>query len=550
MAPSTILTGASIFTPGWSTARPGAVAIDGERIMAVGTDAEILALRGPSTQVIDLAGHLILPGFQDAHVHPVMAGISLLRCDVHHCGSLEEILEVIVAYATSHPDEEWILGGGWSMEHFPGGTPRRELLDSVVPDRPAYLPNRDGHGAWANSAALARAGITGATPDPPDGRIERDADGRPTGTLHEGAMELIERLLPAASTDEGLRGLDIAQRHLLSLGITSWQDAAVGDIFGQGDLLETYRQAAIAGRLTARVVGALWWDRERSSDQIADLVQQRADGAAAGFRPTSVKIMLDGVAENYTAAMLEPYLDGCGCHTANAGLDFVDPVGLREYVTRLDALGFQVHFHALGDRAVRHALDAVEEARRVNGPDGQRHHLAHLQVVHPDDVPRFAELGATANMQPLWAAYEPQMTELTIPFLGERRAAWQYPWADLLRHGAALAAGSDWSVSSPDPLDGIHVAVNRRPPGEPDAEVFYPEQCLDLATAVTAYTAGSARINGQEGSTGHLAGGMLADLAILDRDIFAAPADEIADASVVATYVGGAVVSRAGEASS
>lgn len=550
MVASTILTGASLFTAGWETSRRGALALDGDRIVAVGPDEEILALRGPSTQVIDMRGRLVMPGFQDAHVHPVMAGISLLRCDVHHCDSAGDVLATIARYAVTHPDEEWVLGGGWSMEHFSGGTPTREALDSVVPDRPAYLPNRDGHGAWANSHALERAGITQDTPDPPDGRIERDPDGRPSGTLHEGAMELVERLLPRASVDEALRGLEIAQRHLLSLGVTSWQDAAVGDIFGQGDLLETYRRAAQEGLLTARVVGALWWDRERSSEQIPDLVQQRADGAAAGFRPTSVKIMLDGVAENYTAAMLEPYLDGCGCHTANAGLDFVDPVGLREYVARLDALGFQVHFHSLGDRAVRHALDAIEAAREGNGP-GQRHHLAHLQVVHPDDVPRFARLGATANMQPLWAAYEPQMTELTIPFLGERRAAWQYPWADLLRHGAELAAGSDWSVSSPNPLDGIHVAVNRRAPDAGvDIPAFYPEQCLDLATAVTAYTAGSARINGHEHVTGHLSPGMLADLVVLDRDIFAAPGEEIADARTIATYVGGDAVYVAEGASS
>ena len=535
-----ILVGGSLFTAGWNTSRRGALAVERGRIVAVGTDAEVMELRGPHTEVIDVTGRLLLPGFQDAHVHPVMAGISLLRCDVHHCASAEEILATIIDYAVSHPDERWVLGAGWSMEHFPGGTPTREALDAVVPDRPAYLPNRDGHGAWANSLALHLAGITAQTPDPADGRIERDADGNPSGTLHEGAMDLIERLLPKASAEEGLRGLKVAQERLLSLGVTSWQDAAVGDVFGQGDLLETYRRAAVEGLLTARVVGALWWERERSSDQIVDLVQQRADGGAAGFRPTSVKIMLDGVAENYTAAMLEPYLDGCGCRTANTGLDFVDPEGLREYVTRLDALGFQVHFHSLGDRAVRQALDAIEAARDANGPGGQRHHLAHLQVVHPDDVPRFARLGATANMQPLWAAYEPQMVELTIPFLGEDRSAWQYPWADLLRHGAALAAGSDWSVSSPDPLDGIHVAVNRRVPGaEADVPAFYPEQCLDLPTAVAAYTAGSARINGQEDTTGHLTAGMHADLAVLDRDIFAAAQEEIADARVVATYIGG-----------
>lgn len=540
MQAEAIITGGSLFTGGWSGSRRGAIAWSAGRIIAVGSDEDVLILRGPRTEIIDATDRLVLPGFQDAHVHPVMAGIGMLRCDVHECSSAEEALSAIAAFDAEHPGSDWLLGSGWSMEHYPGGTPTRGMIDAIVPDRPVYLPNRDGHGAWANTRALELAGITAATPDPADGRIEREADGFPAGTLHEGAMDLIERLLPPASRDEALAGLAAAQTRLLSLGITSWQDAAVGDIFGQGDLLETYRQAAMADALEARVVGALWWDRERSADQIDDLVAQRADGAAPGFRPTSVKIMLDGVAENFTAAMLEPYLDGCGCHTANSGLDFVDPVGLREYVTRLDALGFQVHFHSLGDRAVRHALDAVEAARQVNGPDGQRHHLAHLQVVHPDDVPRFARLGATANMQALWAAFEPQMTELTLPYLGERRAAWQYPWGDLVRAGAALAAGSDWSVSSPDPLDGIHVAVNRRmPDAADDVPAFFPEQRLDLAKAVSAYTAGSARVNGHEDETGHLAVGMLADLAILDRDIFSGPADRICDAHVEATFVGG-----------
>ena len=540
MNADTIVLGGSLFTAGWETSRRGAIAWSGGRILAIGSDADIISLRGPHTEVIDATGRLVLPGFQDAHVHPVMAGIGMLGCDVHDCASADEALAAIGAFDTQHPGDDWIVGSGWSMEHYAGGTPTRGMIDALVPHRPVYLVNRDGHGAWANTAALQRAGINDHTPDPVDGRIEREADGFPAGTLHEGAMELIERLLPPASQDDALAGLEVAQARLLSLGITSWQDAAVGDVFGQGDLLETYRQASRTGRLLARVVGALWWDRERSADQIADLVAQRADGAGLGFRPTSVKIMLDGVAENFTAAMLEPYLDGCGCRTANSGLDFVDPIGLREYVTSLDRLGFQVHFHSLGDRAVRHALDAVSQAREVNGYGGPIHHLAHLQVVHPDDVPRFARINATANMQPLWAAYEPQMTELTIPYLGEKRAAWQYPWADLLRHGAHLAAGSDWSVSSPDPLDGIHVAVNRRmPDAAPDVPSFLPDQRLALSTAVAAYTAGSARVNGHDDETGHLAAGMLADVVIIDRDIFAGSADQIADAGVEATYIGG-----------
>jgi predicted amidohydrolase YtcJ len=238
--------------------------------------------------------------------------------------------------------------------------------------------------------------------------------------------------------------------------------------------------------------------------------------------------------------MLEPYLDGCGCRTANRGLSFVDPLELRANVTTLDAHGFQVHVHAIGDRAVRESLDAFEAARRVNGRGDQRHHIAHIQVVHPDDVSRFGQLGVVANMQPLWATYDPQMTELTMPFLGEERTQWQYPFKSLRDSGALLAAGSDWPVSSPDPLWGIHVAVNRLSPDGEGVEhgPFLPHQALDLATAVTAYTAGSAYVNHLD-ETGTIEVGKLADLAVLDRDPFTGPVEEIAETRVVATYVEG-----------
>ena len=540
----TVFVGGQLFTRGLTTSRPGAVAVRGGRIAAIGTDAEVRELVGPGTEVVDLDGGLLVPGFQDAHAHPVMAGVDLLRCDIHGCGSAEEALAVIADYAAAHPDLPWVVGAGWSMEHYDGGTPTRHLLDRAVPDRPAYFPNRDGHGVWVNTRALEIAGITASTADPADGRIEREPDGTPAGTLHEGAGHLVAHVLPSVSRDEQLRGLRVAEDFLFSLGITSWQDAAVGEMFGQPDILPVYLDAAASGALRARVVGSLWWDRARSSDQIPDLVERRGAGGIGRFRPTTVKIMLDGVAENFTAAMLEPYEDGCGCRTQNDGLDFVDPVGLREYVTRLDAAGFQVHFHALGDRAVRHALDALEAARAANGPTDGRHHLAHLQVVHPDDVPRFASVGATANIQALWAAHEPQMDELTIPFLGERRAAWQYPFGDLERAGAPIAAGSDWSVSSADPLDGIHVAVNRRVPGKPDADPLDASQSLSLAAAFTAYTAGSARVNHHDDTTGRLVEGFHADLAVLDRDPFAGPPDAISEATVRRTYVGGDCVFR------
>ena len=261
--------------------------------------------------------------------------------------------------------------------------------------------------------------------------------------------------------------------------------------------------------------------------------------------------MQDGVAENFTAAMLEPYCDGHGHFTDNSGISFVDPAVLAEAVPILDAEGFQVHFHAIGDRAVRECLDAVERAIALNGRSDNRHHIAHIQVVHPEDVPRFRELGVAANMQSLWATYEPQMVELTLPFLGEPRSAWQYPFGDLLRAGAVLAAGSDWSVSTPDPMAAIHTAVNRTAaPGHEEGEydAFLPEQAIDLATSLTAYTAGSAWVNHLDDVTGTIEVGKLADLVVLDRDPFAGPAEEIGATHALQTFVEGERVFAAPDA--
>ncbi|MGI5231983.1 amidohydrolase [Actinoallomurus sp. CA-142502] len=544
-AADVVFAGGPVHTVDAARTRATAVAVRGERIVAVGHD-EVRDLVGPDTEVVDLAGRLLVPGFQDAHVHPVGGGLELGRCDLSGAVTLEEYRRRIRAYADAHPDLPWITGGGWSLETFPGGTPTRTELDALVPDRPVHLANRDHHGAWVNTRALELAGITAATPDPVDGRIEREVGGGPSGMLQEGAMRLVGDLVPAPTAEEELEALLRAQALLHSYGITAWQDAIVGANPVTADGAPAYLAAVRDGSLTARVVGALWWDRARGAEQISELVERRERLTGGRLRATSVKIMQDGIAENHTAAMLGPYLTACGHASDNAGISFVDPEALRAYVTALDAAGFQVHFHALGDRAVREALDAVEAARRANGWTDTRPHLAHLQVVHPDDVPRFRALGAAANLQPLWAVHEPQMDELTIPFLGAERAAWQYPFGDLLRAGATLVAGSDWPVSSPDPIQGMHVAVNRRLPGVA-APAFLPGQRLDLGTALAAYTAGGAYANHLD-DTGTIAPGMLADLVVLDRDPFAGPPEEIAATRVLRTYVGGERVYAADDA--
>ncbi len=520
-----------------------AVACAAGRITAVGADAQIREHIGPSTEVIDLQGRMMVPGFQDAHVHPVGGGLDMLQCDLHDLHGLDAYLDRITTYADAHPDREWILGGGWSMDIFPGGTPSKELLDAIVPDRLAFLPNRDGHSAWVNTRALQLAGITETTADPADGRIDRDGHGEPSGTLHEGAMDLVGNLHPEPTDEDMLAGLIKGQQYLHSLGITAWQDAIVGSLPGSNSY-QVYRGAADRGDLTARVVGALWWDRHAGIEQIDELTRLRDEGDVGRFRATSVKIMQDGVIENFTAAVLDPYLDADGRPTDNRGISFIEPESLNAIVTELDRRGFQVHFHALAERAVREALDAVEAALSANGPGDNRHHIAHIQVVHPSDVPRFRAVGAVANAQPLWAAHEGQMDDLTIPFLGEPRASWQYPFASLVRSGAVLAMGSDWSVSSPDPLEEIHVAVNRvEPPGytygNGSDTVFLPDERLDLPTALAAFTMGSAYVNHLDGVTGSIEVGKLADLAVIDRNLFEQPVNELADARVQLTYVEG-----------
>ncbi len=521
-----------------------AVAVRGGRIVAVGTEADVRERMRQGTEVVDLAGGMLVPGFQDAHVHPVGGGLDMLQCDLHHLSTQEEYLIAIKTYAEAHPEREWILGGGWAMDVFPGGTPRKELLDAAVPGRCVYLPNRDGHSAWVSSRALEMAEISSDTPDPGDGRIERGADGKPSGTLHEGAADLVGRLAPEPTAEEMAEGLRRGQAYLHSLGITAWQDAIVDDGAGFGHNFTRYVEAAERGELTARVIGALWWDRHRGVDQIDGLVELRERGQVGRFAATSVKIMQDGVCENFTAAVLDPYLDSHGTPTDNRGISFVDPETLKGAVTELDRLGFQVHFHALAERAVRESLDAVEAALLANGPSDNRHHLAHLQVIHPDDIPRFRDLRAVANAQPLWAAHESQMDDLTIPFLGEPRWRWQYPFASLVRAGATLAMGSDWSVSSPDPLEEMHVAVNRTMPSDypykvERREVFLPDERLDLPTALAAFTMGSAYVNHLDRETGSIEVGKLADLTVIDRDLFEQPTDEIADAHVEQTFVEG-----------
>lgn len=510
-----------------------ACAVRNGRIHALGSAAVVENI-GPDTEIVDLDGRLLLPGFHDAHVHPLYGGLERLRCDLSGTVSTSNCLHSIELAAGRSTG--WILGGGWESAHFPGGVPTREALDAITGDRPAYLLSRDHHAAWVNSAALRFAGLDRETVDPSDGRIERAPDGSPAGVLHEGATELVTPVIPRASAADHRAGLLEGQRHLHSCGVTSWHDAIVGPYVGYDDPLPTYLELDEAGLLTGKVRGALWWRRDDDDAQITDLRARREKArGSARMRTETVKIMLDGVCENLTAAMTLPYL---GSHTS--GLSHLDSSTVAEVVQALDANGFQVHFHAVGDRAVADALDACAYARRHNGRSDLRHQIAHAQVVNPHDIERFRDLGVAATVQPRWAVRDAAMTELTMPYLGHHRSEWQYPFDSLRRAGAVLAVGSDWPVSEAEPLLALQIAATRTEPGEDDP--LLPTESLPLVDAVAATTIGSAWVNHVEHRTGSLELGKDADLVVLDRDIFRSPTDEIARARVDLTYVDGRLV--------
>jgi predicted amidohydrolase YtcJ len=527
------IVGAPVYTA--DPARPwaDAVAVRAGRVAAVGPEREVAALRGPATRVLALDGGLVLPGFADAHVHTAAGGLELAQCDLHGVEP-QEYAAAVAGYAAGHPDAPWVLGGGWVMDAFGTAGPHLATLDAVVGDRPVLLESTDGHSAWVNSRAMELAGITRATPDPPRGRIERDAAGEPTGVLHEAAKALVDDLAPQPDQAEWEAAIERGQAHLHRLGITAWQDAAVSP-----EMLAAYRALAERGRLTGRALAALRWRAEAGQAQLAGLVERRRGATVGRLRASAVKIFADGVFENRTAAMLTPYLDGDGRPGGDRGIAMLEREELARVVTALDGQGFDVHVHAIGDRAVRDTLDAFGAAAAANGRRDARHQIAHLQFVHPDDRPRFRRLGVVANAQPYWSCLDGYMRELTLPFLEPERAGWQYPWASLRRAGAVLAFGSDWTVSTADPLAEIEVAVRRVAPDDRDGEPFLPAERVDLPTALDAFTIGSAYALRLEAETGSVTPGKLADLAILDRDPFDEPSGPIGDARVLATLVEG-----------
>ena len=527
-----LLTNGRVYTVDPSSSWAEAVAVRDQRIVYVGDSAGAAQWTGTNTQVVDLAGRLLLPAFQDIHIHPISGGVEALVCDLNGLDGVAAYRSRIAEYASANPQVPWILGGGWSMADFgPGGRPGKELLDELVPDRPVFLSSSDGHSGWVNSVALEIAGITRDTPDPEDGIIDRDpVTGELIGSLQEGAMNLVQAFIPPTGQDTLRDAMAYSRDMLHAYGITSIQVAYASEAD-----LQAMTALDEAGELNMRLAVALWWERSQGLEQVSGLLSLREQYTRGNVRVTGVKIMQDGVMENYTAVMLEPYL----IPERSLGIPMVEPEFLKQVVTRLDSEDFQVHFHAIGDGAVRQALDAIEAARLANGVSDHRHHISHLELIHPDDLARFGELDTVANFQPLWAYPDRYITELTVPFIGEQRAGWLYPIKSVVDAGGEIAFGSDWSVTTANPFPQIETAVTRRNPETNQGDVLLPDERISLAQALAAFTINAARVNHQEDSTGSIEVGKLADLIVVDRNLFEIDPGAISDTRVVLTLFGG-----------
>jgi len=530
-----VLINGGIYTVDADRSWAQAIAIRDGVIVAVGDNVAIEAMTGPETRTIDLAGKMALPGFHDAHVHPTMGGYASLGCDLEGHDSVEAIISKVTA-CVGKDDQGWLEGHAFDLALFGQDGPNKSLLDAIETHRPIILWASDGHNAWANSQALELAGISAETMDPELGVIERDPDGSPSGTLRETAQELVRAVMPKPTLETNVEALRTGIAHLNSVGITSYIDAWVG--------LEDYQSYQVidqAGNLTARVVTSLTFESgfaKHYGEDFEQVLASRNQYESERLNHDSIKFFVDGVLEGETAAVLEPYV---GMH-GHRGELILSPEELNAAVTRFDAMGLQIHMHAIGDWAVRAGLDAIEAARKQNGANDNRHHISHLQLIHVDDIERFASLDTAANFQAAWAYPDDWIMELNLPVLGEERVQGMYPIRSVERAGGRIVGGSDWNVSSADPLEAIEIAVRRQDALEDGGPVLNEGERVSLATMIDAYTINAAWLMHQEDSAGSIEIGKRADLVVLDRNLFDIPASEINQAQVLLTLLDGEVV--------
>jgi predicted amidohydrolase YtcJ len=520
------------------------LAVRGGRIAATGNAKPPASLIGPATRVVDAHGKLILPAFHDAHTHPVWGGLSKSRCPLYDGNSVEEYQQLIAKCAAEDRESTWLYGTGWRDGLFkPDGIPTKAQLDAVVSDRPAVFANVGGHGLWLNSKALEAAGITRDTPDPPHGRIDRDANGEPIGGLQEAAVELVASKLPPPTAAAREKALLYAVHYFNSIGIVGFHDALVpirgndpAQVIPPG-VPATYTTLVQRKALKAYVTVALAWDRNGGLEQIAAIKSAEKALREAGVSAHAVKFLLDGVPVQRTAALIEPYTD----KPDERGALEVDPKILDPAVAALDRDGFQLHFHAIGDAAVRAALDALDRAHEQNHDTLNRPLISHVNLVSPADVPRFKKLGVTPIFQPLWASLDDYMVMVAVR-VGSARMEHMYPAGTLMKAGTTVAYGSDWPVASANPFEGLETAVTRRGNRATSGDRLSPTERISLGEAVRNYTLNSAYALHVEDRSGSLTVGKNADLVAVDQNIFKAPVDQISNTHVLVTMYQGEVV--------
>lgn len=523
------IVGARIWTA--DPARPWAtaLAVSGERITAVGSDAEIRAVLPRGARVLDARGAMVVPGFIDSHVHFLSGGFQLTSVQLRNARTPAEFIRRLADFARTQPPGAWIQGGDWDHQNWGGELPDRRWIDSVTPRNPVFVSRLDGHMALANSEALRLAGVSAATSDVPGGTIVRDAGGAPTGILKDNAQELVTRVVPEPSGAASDRALDAAMRYVAERGVV-----AVVHMGTWGDL-SVFERAHREGRLSTRIYAAVplsTWERLR------DTVMSRGRGDD-WLGIGALKGFVDGSLGSHTAAMLAPFSDAPG----DTGLFVSTPEELYRWTSGADRAGLHVMVHAIGDRANRLQLDIFERVARENPAHDRRFRIEHAQHLAPVDIPRFARLRVIASMQPYHAIDDGRWAESVI---GYRRARTTYAFRSLLDAGARLAFGSDWSVAPPTPLEGIYAAVARRTLDGKHPDGWIPGERITVEEALRAYTIDAAYAAFADQKRGSLVPGKLADLVILDRDITRVPPDSIRDARVLLTMVGGRVVYESG----
>jgi len=535
-----VLTGGRIWTADAAAPWAEAVAIRDGRIAFVGNTAGAIALEGPGTRVAGLGGRLVLPGFNDAHIHLVSGALSLERVDLIEDGSVDAVQRRVRAFAAANPKAPWVLGRGWLYGSFPGGLPTKEQLDAAVPDRPAYMECYDGHTGWANSKALALAGITRDTPDPPNGAIVRDAAGEPTGALKEAAAALVDSKAPQPDDARRYALLLQALRLLNSQGITSVQDAGYppAELKATVALLE---RAKREGKLSVRITVSVQMGQDNSALAIAEALRLSALHHDARLRFGPVKGYVDGVVEAHTAAMLEPYSDD---PTLGRATPNWDAAALDEAVAAAGRAGLQVYLHAIGDRGVRMALDAHEFARKAGGRADARGRIEHIETISPADYPRFRALGVIASMQPLHANPDQNNASVWARNAGPDRASRGFGWGNVERAGGRLAFGSDWPVVTSDVRRGLYCAVARKTRDGLPKGGWLPEQAVSLENALRHYTVDAAYASFEEADKGSIGVGKRADLVVVGADWFKSAPEAILETPILLTLLEGRVVHR------